>query len=81
MRARPLQTNICIQSSTRWNRWLRETGKRIPQIALNWVLQRPTVSSIILGARNEEQFRQNLDAVGWNLSADRSLALDKASAR
>jgi aryl-alcohol dehydrogenase-like predicted oxidoreductase len=57
-----------------------ETGKSIPQVALNWVLQRPTVSSIILGARNEEQLRQNLEAVGWNLTADQVAQLDKASA-
>src|SRR5579863_10159982 len=58
----------------------KETGKSVPQVALNWVLQRPTVSSIILGARNEEQLRQNLDAVGWNLTADQIATLDKASA-
>ena len=57
-----------------------ETGKTIPQIALNWLLQRPTVSSLIVGARNEEQLRQNLGAVGWNLTAEQVAALDKASA-
>jgi len=56
-----------------------ETGKTIPQIALNWLLQRPTVSSLIVGARNEEQLRQNLGAVGWNLTAEQVAALDKAS--
>jgi aryl-alcohol dehydrogenase-like predicted oxidoreductase len=56
-----------------------ETGKTIPQIALNWLLQRPTVSSVIIGARNEEQLRQNLGAAGWNLTADQVAALDKAS--
>src|SRR3979490_397322 len=43
-----------------------ETGKSIPQIALNWLLQRPTVSTILIGARNEAQLRQNLGAGGWN---------------
>jgi len=57
----------------------KETGKTVPQIALNWLLQRPTVSSIILGARNEEQLRQNLAAEGWNLTADQVAKLDKAS--
>ncbi|MFP5237334.1 MAG: aldo/keto reductase [Acidobacteriota bacterium] len=57
-----------------------ETGKTVPQIALNWLLQRPTVSSIILGARNEEQLKQNLGAVGWNLSAEQVKKLDDASA-
>ncbi len=57
-----------------------ETGKSVPQIALNWLLHRPTVSSIILGARNEEQLQQNLGAVGWNLTDAQIAALDKASA-
>jgi aryl-alcohol dehydrogenase-like predicted oxidoreductase len=57
-----------------------ETGKSIPQIALNWLLQRPTVSTIIIGARNEEQLRQNLGAVGWNLTNDQVAKLDSASA-
>jgi aryl-alcohol dehydrogenase-like predicted oxidoreductase len=56
-----------------------ETGKTVPQVALNWLLQRPTVSSVIVGARNEEQLRQNLGAAGWNLSAGQVAALDKAS--
>jgi aryl-alcohol dehydrogenase-like predicted oxidoreductase len=57
----------------------KETGKSIPQIALNWLLQRPTVSTVVIGARNEEQLRQNLDAVGWNLSPEQVAKLDKAS--
>jgi aryl-alcohol dehydrogenase-like predicted oxidoreductase len=57
----------------------KETGKRVPQIALNWLLQRPTVSSVIIGARNEEQLRQNLGAVGWNLTAAQVEKLDEAS--
>ena len=58
----------------------RETGKTVPQVALNWLLQRPTVSSVIIGARNEEQLRQNLGAVGWKLTADQVKKLDAASA-
>ena len=57
-----------------------ETGKTVPQVALNWLLQRPTVSSVIIGARTEEQLRQNLGAVGWNLTAEQVAVLDKASA-
>jgi aryl-alcohol dehydrogenase-like predicted oxidoreductase len=57
-----------------------ETGKTIPQVAINWLLQRPTVSSVIMGARNEEQLRQNLGAVGWSLTAGQAAALDAASA-
>ena len=56
-----------------------ETGKSVPQVALNWLLQRPTVSSVIIGARNEEQLRQNLGAVGWNLTAEQVTLLDAAS--
>ena len=56
-----------------------ETGKTVPQVALNWLLQRPTVSSLIIGARNQEQLRQNLGAVGWNLTVLQVAALDKAT--
>ncbi|MFF4297031.1 aldo/keto reductase [Streptomyces vinaceus] len=59
----------------------RETGKAVPQIALRWLLQRPTVSSVIIGARNEEQLRQNLGAVGWTLTPEQMARLDRASAR
>ncbi|MCC7424099.1 MAG: aldo/keto reductase [Planctomycetaceae bacterium] len=57
----------------------RETGKTVTQIALNWLLQRPTVSTIVIGARNEEQLRQNLGAVGWNLTPQQVKKLDAAS--
>jgi len=57
-----------------------ETGKSVPQIALNWLLQRPTVANVIIGARNEEQLRQNLGAVGWNLTPEQVAKLDAASA-
>ncbi|MGV1792812.1 aldo/keto reductase [Rhizobium sp. A37_96] len=56
-----------------------ETGKSVAQIAINWLLSRPTVASVIIGARNEEQLRQNLGAVGWTLSRQQVEALDKAS--
>ncbi|AOB29952.1 aldo/keto reductase [Bordetella sp. H567] len=56
-----------------------ETGKTIPQIALNWLLQRPTVSTVLIGARDETQLRQNLGAVGWNLTAEQIARLDEAS--
>jgi aryl-alcohol dehydrogenase-like predicted oxidoreductase len=57
----------------------KETGKTIAQIALNWLLQRPTVSTIVMGARNEEQLKQNLGAVGWNLTKEQVAKLDAAS--
>ncbi|MBA9007898.1 aldo/keto reductase [Thermomonospora cellulosilytica] len=57
-----------------------ETGRAVPQIAINWLLRRPTVSSVIIGARNEEQLRQNLGAVGWTLTPDQMARLEAASA-
>ena len=59
----------------------KETGKTVPQIALNWLLRRPTVSTVIVGARNEEQLRQNLGAVGWALTPEQIAKLDAASER
>ena len=58
----------------------KETGKSVSQIALNWLLQRPTVANVIIGARNEEQLRQNLGAVGWHLTAEQVAKMDAASA-
>ncbi|MEP6721412.1 MAG: aldo/keto reductase [Variovorax sp.] len=57
-----------------------ETGKTLPQIALNWLLQRPTVASVLIGARDAVQLRQNLGALGWQLTADQVKRLDAASA-
>lgn len=56
-----------------------ETGRSVPQIALNWLLARPTVSSVIVGARDERQLRENLGAVGWRLAEDQRARLDTAS--
>ncbi len=58
----------------------RQTGKTVPQIALNWLLQRPSVANVIVGARNEEQLRQNLGALGWKLATEQIAFLDAASA-
>jgi aryl-alcohol dehydrogenase-like predicted oxidoreductase len=58
---------------------VKETGKTVPQIALNWVLRRPSVSTVIIGARNEEQLKQNLGAIGWELSKEQIAKLDAAS--
>jgi aryl-alcohol dehydrogenase-like predicted oxidoreductase len=57
----------------------QETGKSVPQIAINWLSTRPTVSSVIIGARNEEQLRQNLGAVGWSMTPEQIKRLDAAS--
>jgi aryl-alcohol dehydrogenase-like predicted oxidoreductase len=59
----------------------KETGRSVPQVALNWLLQRPTISSVIIGARNEEQLKQNLAAVDFKLTESQMTALDKASDR
>jgi len=58
-----------------------QVEKTVPQVALNWLLQRPSVSTVIIGARNEEQLRQNIGAVGWSLTAEQISELDVASAR
>ena len=58
----------------------KETGKSIAQVALNWLLQRPSVASLIIGARNDEQLRQNIGAIGWTLAPGQVARLDAASA-
>jgi aryl-alcohol dehydrogenase-like predicted oxidoreductase len=57
----------------------KETGKSLSQIALNWLLQRPTVANVIIGARNEAQLRENLGAIGWSLTQDQMQRLNAAS--
>jgi aryl-alcohol dehydrogenase-like predicted oxidoreductase len=57
----------------------KETGKTVPQIALNWLTRRPTVSSVIMGARDEAQLRDNLGAAGWSLTPEQVARLDGAS--
>lgn len=56
-----------------------ETGKTVPQVALNWLLTRPTVANIVIGARNEEQLKANLGAVGWSLTPEQAAKLEAAS--
>src|SRR6202007_3276402 len=56
-----------------------ETGRSVPQVAIAWLLTRPTVSSVIIGARTEAQLRDNLGAVGWTLTPDQLQRLDQAS--
>ncbi len=58
----------------------QETGKTVPQVAINWLLRRPTVSSVLIGARDEQQLRDNLGAVGWSMTEEQAARLDKASA-
>src|SRR5690606_14790832 len=59
----------------------QQRGKSIVQVALNWVLARSSVANVVIGARNEEQLKQNLGAVGWQLSAEEIQRLDAASHR
>jgi aryl-alcohol dehydrogenase-like predicted oxidoreductase len=54
-------------------------GKTVPQVALNWVLRKPTVTSVIIGARNEQQLRDNLAAAGFTLTKEQVAKLDEAS--
>jgi aryl-alcohol dehydrogenase-like predicted oxidoreductase len=58
----------------------KERGRPISQVALAWVNQQPGVSSVIYGARTEEQNDQNLGAIGFRLEVAELAALDKASA-
>ena len=59
----------------------KETGKTVAQIAINWVLQRPSVATVIIGARDEEQLQQNLGAAGWQLTPAQMAQLEVASAK
>ncbi|HEX2854683.1 MAG TPA: aldo/keto reductase [Opitutaceae bacterium] len=59
----------------------KETGKSVPQVAINWVLQRPTVSTVIIGARDEKQLKENLGAAGWALAPEQIARLDAVSAK
>jgi aryl-alcohol dehydrogenase-like predicted oxidoreductase len=77
--APPVETELLYRVVDALEVIAAETGKTVPQIAINWLLRRPTVSSVIIGARNEEQLRQNLGAVGWSLTPEQVAALDAAS--
>lgn len=59
----------------------KETGKTVAQIAINWVLQRPSVSTVIIGARDEPQLVENFGAIGWMLTPDQIARLDAVSAK
>jgi aryl-alcohol dehydrogenase-like predicted oxidoreductase len=77
--APPVETELLYRVIDSLEAIAQETGKSVPQVAINWLLRRPTVSSVIIGARNEAQLRQNLDAVGWMLTAEQVARLDAAS--
>ncbi len=75
----PVDENLLFKVVDTLDEVAKETGKSIPQIALNWLIQRPTVSSVIMGARNEQQLRDNLGAAGWKLTPEQISKLDAAS--
>ena len=75
----PVQDQYLYQVVDALEEVAQEIGKTVPQVALNWLAQRPTVANIVIGARNEEQLKQNLDAVGWDLTAEQVARLDAAS--
>jgi len=77
--APPVETELLYRTVDALEEIAAETGKTVPQVAINWLLRRPTVSSVIIGARNEEQLRQNLGAVGWALTPEQVAKLDAAS--
>jgi aryl-alcohol dehydrogenase-like predicted oxidoreductase len=54
-------------------------GASPSQVALNWLLARPGVASVIIGARTETQLSDNLAAAGWSLSAEEMRRLDLVS--
>ena len=80
-KAPPVDTDHVYKVVDALDEIARETGKSVPQIALNWLLRRPSVATIIVGARTEEQLRQNLGAVGWSLTAAQIAKLDAASSK
>jgi aryl-alcohol dehydrogenase-like predicted oxidoreductase len=75
----PLTTEQVYQVVDAIDAISKQNGKTVSQIALNWLLRRPTVSSVILGARNEEQLRENLAVVDWALTPGQVAALDAAT--
>ncbi|MBS0624495.1 MAG: aldo/keto reductase [Verrucomicrobia bacterium] len=77
----PVEDEFLFQVVDALDEVSKETGKSIPQVALNWLLQRPTVVNVVIGARNEAQLKENLGAVGWNLSREQIAKLDAASVR
>ena len=77
----PVDSNYLFDVVDMLNKISQETGKTVPQIAINWLLQRPTVANVIIGARNEEQLKDNLGSIGWNLTKEQVARLDKVSNR
>jgi aryl-alcohol dehydrogenase-like predicted oxidoreductase len=75
----PVDENVLFRVMDALDEIASETGRTVPQIAINWLLQRPTVSSVIMGARTEEQLRENLGAIGWSLTPGQMAQLNKAS--
>jgi len=75
----PVETEYLYRVVDALDEVAKETGNTVPQIALNWLLHRPTVASVIVGARNEDQLKQNLGAEGWSLTASQLKKLDEAS--
>ena len=78
-KALPFRTSTLFNVVDALDEIAKETGKSIPQIALNWLFHRPTVSSVIIGARNEQQLQDNLGAIGWSLTPEQMKRLDAAS--
>lgn len=58
----------------------QEHGATIAQTAMNWLLRKPGVTSVIVGARTEEQLRDNLNAANWELAEEEVRRLNEISA-
>jgi aryl-alcohol dehydrogenase-like predicted oxidoreductase len=52
-------------------------GKSMLQLAFNWLLAKPVVTSVIAGATKPEQVEQNVKAAGWKLSSEDLAEIDK----
>ncbi|HKD07602.1 MAG TPA: aldo/keto reductase [Bryobacteraceae bacterium] len=77
----PVPTEFLYQVVDALDAVAAETGKTVPQVALNWLLRKPTISSVIIGARNEQQLRDNLAAASFVLTPEQVAKLDEASQR
>jgi aryl-alcohol dehydrogenase-like predicted oxidoreductase len=75
----PVETEYLYRVVDALEELARETGRTVAQVSLNWLLQRPTVASVIVGARNEDQLKENLGAAGWELAPAQIAKLDNAS--
>jgi aryl-alcohol dehydrogenase-like predicted oxidoreductase len=56
-------------------------GATMAQVAMNYLLRKPAISTVLFGARDEAQLKDNLAAAKWTLSDEELARLDEASAK